>query len=226
MITIQEFPPVAFKIGTGETKIDRVWLKKKKEYFDKMWHKSGPKILRKIEDACGETFTNTSKRVGITIFLNKKTPKSRNGALKEDNPLEITMFLSKNDTATAMKELLIRMMTRSFIYQQYEFHFRIREQTLFEDILADEFVTSMISFRVSGKKLGRANCTKALEEAIDETVYRLSQKAPRSKLVDLMYGFAQEHTGKSRNQKLDVLAEREELISKLLKFLPKNVNID
>ncbi len=217
---------MAFKIGSGETKDDRVWLKKKKEYFEKIWSKSGSKILRRIEDSCGDTFTNTSKREGIVVFLHKKAPKSRNGVLKDDNPLEISLFLSKNDTVNAMKELLVRMLVHSFIYQQYEFHFRMREQTLFEDILADEFVTSMISFRVLGRKIGRTNCTKALDEAIDETVYRLSQKAPRSKLVDLMYSFSQEHLGKIRNQKIDVLAEREELISKLLKFLPKTVNTD
>ncbi len=226
MIAIDDFPPVAFKIGNGETKNDRVWLKKKKEYFEEVWSKNGPKLLRKIEDACGDTFTNTSKQNGIVIFLHTKTPKSRSGVLKEDKPLEISLFLSKNDTANAMKELLVRMLVHSFIYQQYEFHFRMREQTLFEDILADEFVTSMISFRVLGRKVGRANCAKALDEAIDETVYRLSQKAPRSKLVDLMYNFSQEHIGKTKNQKSDVLAKREELISKLLKFLPKTVNTD
>lgn len=226
MIAINDFPSVAFKIGNGETKDDRVWLKKKKEYFEKVWSKSGSKILRKIEDACGDTFTNTSKRDGIVILLHKKTPKSRNSSLPEDNPLEINLFLSKNDTTSSMKELLVRMMVHSFIYQQYEFHFRMREQTLFEDILADEFVTSMISFRVLGRKLGRASCTKALEDAVDETVYRLSQKVTQSKLVDLMCGFFQEYLGKTKNQKVDILEEREELISKLLKFLPKTVNVD
>lgn len=220
MIAINDFPSVTFKIGNGETKDDRVWLKKKKEYFEKVWSKSGSKILRKIEDACGDTFTNTSKRDGIVILLHKKTPKSRNSSLPEDNPLEISLYLSKNDTTSSMKEILVRMLVHSFIYQQYEFHFRIREQTLFEDILADEFVTSMISFRVLGRKLGRANCTKALEEAVDETVYRLSQKATQSKLVDLMWGFFQEYLGKTRKQKIDILEEREELIAKLLKFLP------
>ena len=226
MIAIDDFPPVTFKIGNGETKNDRDWLKKKREYFEKIWSKSGPKILRKIEDSCGDTFTNTSKQDGIVIFLHKKTPKSRNGVLKDDNPLEISLFLSKNDAANSVKELLVRMLIHSFIHQQYEFHFRMREQTLFEDILADEFVTSMISFRVLGRKLGRTNCAKALDEAIDETVYRLSQKATRSKLVDLMCSFFQEYLCKIKNQKIDILAKREELILKLLEFLPKTVNID
>lgn len=226
VFAIDDFPLVAFKIGNGETKNDRDWLKKKKEYFEKMWSKNGPKLLGKIEDACGDTFTSTSKQDGILILLHKKTTKNHNGVLKEDNPLEISLFLTKNDTTNSMKELLVRMLTHSFIQQQYEFHFRIREQTLFEDILADEFVTSMVSFMVLGRKLGRANCAKALDQAIEETVYRLSQKATRSKLVDVMYSFFQEYPGKIKNREIDILQNREALISKLLKFLPKNVNIE
>jgi hypothetical protein len=225
-IAIDDFPLVVFKIGNGETKNDRDWLKKKKEYFEKMWSKNGPKILGKIEDSCGDTFTSTSKQDGILVLLHKKTPKNRNGALKEDNPLEISLFLTKNDTTNSMKELLVRMLTHSFIQQQYEFHFRIREQTLFEDILADEFLTSMVSFMVLGRKLGRANCAKALDQAIEETVYRLSQKTTRNKLVNELYSFFQEYPGKIKNREIDILENREELISKLLRFLPKNVNID
>ena len=226
MIAIEDVPSVAFKIGNGETKSDREWLKKKKEYFEKIWVKTGPKILCKIEVSCGERFTNTANQEGILILLHKKTSKSHYGFLDESNPLEINVFLAKNDTSNSMKELLVRMLTHSFIQQQYEFHFRIKEQTLFEDILADEFVTSMVSFMVLGRKLGRTNCIKALDEAIEETVYRLSQKTARSKLVDMMYVFCQGYSGKIKNRKADILANREELISKLLEFLPKNNNID
>lgn len=225
-IAIDDFPPVAFKIGNGETKNDRDWLKKKKEYFEKTWLKSGPKIIRKIEDFCGDTFTSTSKQQGILVFLHKKTPQNNNGFLKEGNPLEISLFLSKNDTTASMKELLVRMLTHSFIQQQYEFHFRMREQTLFEDILADEFVTSMVTFMVLGRKLGRASCAKALDQAVEETVYRLSQKTTRNKLVNELYSFYQEYPDKIRKRQVDLLENREELISKLLRFLPKNVNID
>ena len=85
-IAIDDFPPVAFKIGNGETKNDRDWLKKKKEYFEKIWNKNGPKILKKIEDSCGDTFTSTSKQHGILVLLQKKTPNNNAGFLKEDNP--------------------------------------------------------------------------------------------------------------------------------------------
>ena len=61
----------------------------------------------------------------------------------EKNPLEINLFLAKNDNTNSMKETLVNMLTHSFIQQKYQFHFRIREQTLFEDILADEFVASL-----------------------------------------------------------------------------------
>ncbi len=98
MIAIEDFPPVAFKIGNGETKSDREWLKKKKEYFEKIWVKTGPKILGKIEAACGDRFTNTAKQEGILILLHKKTSKSHYGFLNESNPLEINVFLAKNDT--------------------------------------------------------------------------------------------------------------------------------
>ena len=117
------------------------------------------------------------------------------------------------------------MLVHSFIWQQYEYRYRAREQTLFEDILADEFVTSMVTFTVMGRKLGRANCAKALEQAVEETVYRLSQKATQNKLIDLMYGFFQENNGKNK-KKQDILEYREELVLKLLTFLPKNVNLD
>ena len=145
---------------------------------------------------------------------------------KRTIPLEISLFLTKNDTTNSMKELLVRMLTHSFIQQQYEFHFRMREQTLFEDILADEFVTSMVSFMVLGRKLGRANCAKALDQAIEETVYRLSQKTTRNKLVNELYSFYQEYPDKIKKRQVDLLENREELISKLLRFLPKTVNID
>ncbi len=225
-VAIDDFPFVSFRIGNGQTKSDRDWLKKKKEYYEKLWTKNGLNMLRKIEDFCGDTFTSTSKQDGILILLHKKTPKNRSGVLKEDNPLEISLFLTKNDTANSMKELLARMLVHSFIQQQYEFHFRNREQTLFEDILADEYVTSMVSFMVLGRKLGRANCATALDHAIEETVYRLSQKTARSKLVDMLYSFFKEYPDKIKNEKTDILAKREELISKLLEFLPKTVSIE
>jgi hypothetical protein len=226
-LKIDDFPPVTFKIGNGETKSDREWLKKKKEYFEKLWGTSGSKILRKIEEACGDSFTNTSKQDGILVLLHKKTPKSGVCCvLNEENPLEINLFLAKSDATDSLKELLVRTVTHSFIQQQYEFHFRMREQTLFEDILADELVTSMVSFTVLGRKLGRANCAEALDQAIEQTVYRLSQKTARTKLVDELYGFFQDQLAKNKNQRNDVLASREELISKLLEFLPKTDNID
>lgn len=226
LITIDDYPLVTFKVGTGETKVDRVWLNKKKEYLEKVWKKSGKKILGKIEDCCNETFTNTSKQKGILVVLNKKTPKNNNGYLNEVNPLEIHLFLAKNDNTSSMKELLVRMLAHSFIQQQYEFHFRIREQTLFEDILADEFVTSIVAFMVLGRKLGRANCAVALDQAVQETVYRLSQKTTRNRLVNELYSFYQEYPEKIKKRQVDLLENREELISKLLRFLPKNVNID
>ncbi len=200
-------------------------MSKKKEYYEKTWKTAGPKILRRIEDACGDTFTNTSKEKGITVLLHKKTPQNRYGSLKEDNPLEISLYISKSDNTSMAKELLVRMLVHSFIWQQYEFHFRDRVQTLFEDILADEYVTSVVTFMVLGRKPGRANCAKALEQAIEETVYRLSQKQAQGKLVDLMYGFFQEGNGKAKKRQ-DILECREELVLKLLTFLPKSLNFD
>ena len=116
------------------------------------------------------------------------------------------------------------MLAQSFITQQYEFHFRMREQTLFEDILADEFSASMVCYIVLGRKLSRANCAEALDQAIEYTVYRLSQKTPRGKLVDLLYGYLQENPGKTKKQ--DILETREKLVAKLLEFLPKSVSVD
>jgi hypothetical protein len=200
-------------------------LSKKKEYYEKTWKTAGPKILRRIEDACGDTFTNTSKEKGITVLLHKKTPQNRYGSLKEDNPLEISLYISKSDNTSMAKELLVRLLVHSFIWQQYEYHFRDRVQTLFEDILADEYVTSVVTFMVLGRKPGRANCAKALEQAIEETVYRLSQKQAQGKLVDLMYGFFQEGNSKAKKRQ-DILECREELVLKLLTFLPKSLNFD
>lgn len=222
VIEIDDAPPVTFKLGTGETKNDREWLKKKKEFYEKNWKKTGPKILKKIEDLCGESFPQKAKKDGIVVVLHKKNPKSIvNAFLNEQAPLEVHLFLGRNDTTAALKELLVRMLTQSFIHQQYEFHFRIREQTLFEDILADELVTSKISCLVMGRKLGRANCAKALDEAMEQTVYRLSQKTARDTLTDFTYKFFQDSQAKGKQQKTDVLANREELIAKLLELLPK-----
>ena len=226
VIEIDNVTSVVFKIGNGETRADRAWLKKKKEYFEKMWKNSGQKIIRKIEDACGDTFTNMSKQNGITILLHKKVPSKLSGFLNEENPLEINMFLTKNERTISMKELLVRLLTQSFIHQQYEYHFRIREQTLFEDILADEFLAATVGLLVMGRKLGRSNCSKALDLAIEATVCRLSQKGTRNRLVKALYSFSQENLSRSQKQKADILEKREELVSQLLMLLPKNVSAD
>jgi hypothetical protein len=143
------------------------------------------------------------------------------GLLNEQSPLEVHLFLGRNDSTAVLKELLVRMIVQSFIHQQYEFHFRLREQTLFEDILADELVTSKITCVVMGRKLGRANCAKAIGDAVEQTVYRLSQKSARDKLAEFTYSFFQEKEAKGKQQKTDILTSREELISRLLELLPK-----
>jgi hypothetical protein len=224
---IDNFPQVTFKIGNGETKNDHTWLKKKKEIYEKIWIKDSFKTLRKIEDTCGYPFPEKSKQEGIAVQLHKKTPKNQtSGLLSEDNPLEINLYLTKNDTANTLKELLVRMLVYSFIQQQYEFHFRMREQILFEDILADEFISSMIGLTVLGRKLSRASSAEALGQAIEATVCRLSQKSTKNKLVDMLYSFQQENPAKTKKHGKDVLAAREELVSKLLEFLPKSVTKD
>jgi hypothetical protein len=154
--------------------------------------------------------------------LHKKASKNpSSGVVNEENPLEISLFLVKTDTAVFLKELLVRMLAHSFIQQHYEFHFRMREQTLFEDILADEFVKSTVALAVMGRKISRANCAQALDQAVEQTVYRLSQKNSRGKLVDMLYSFLQ---GDPKNrQERDILATREELVSKLLKLLPETI---
>ena len=76
---------------------------------------------------------------------------------------------------------------------------------------------------VMGKRLGRANCAKAVDQAVEQTVYRLSQKSARDKLVDLTYNFFQKKSPTSMQQKTNVLANREELIVKLLELLPNTV---
>jgi ribonuclease HII len=117
------------------------------------------------------------------------------------------------------------MIIHSFIWQQYEYRFRNREQTLFEDILADEYIAAIATLTVLGRKRGRANCAKALEQAIEETVHRLSQKQTQNKLIDTLYNFFQEEKTKTK-QKQPLLEKREELILKLLTFLPKNIILD
>jgi pyruvate-formate lyase len=145
------------------------------------------------------------------------------GILADDNPIEINLFLAKNDAPDTLKTLLVRMLVYSFVQQQYEFHFRMREQTLFEDILADELVAAKAGLLVMGRKLGRANCAKALEQAIQQTVYRLSKKQAQNALIDMAYNFFQEVPA-NKKQKVDILTSREELIAKLLELLPKTVN--
>jgi hypothetical protein len=180
--------------------------------------------LQKIEDLCGDTFPEVSKEKGIQILLYKKTTQTpQYGHLKEGNPLEISLYLLKTDNINMAKEVLMHMLVHSFIWQQYEYRFRNREQTLFEDILADEYVTSAMTFIILGRKMGRANCIKALEQAVTETVYRLSQKRTQTKLVDLMYNFFQEEKIKTKKSP-NIIEQREELVLKLLEFLPENIN--
>jgi hypothetical protein len=222
---IDDFPAVCFKIGNGASKSDREWLKKKKEVYEKDWSKNGPKILRKIEDCCNSTFPEIAKQEGIVVLLHKKLADNQlDGILSEENPLEINLFLSKTDTINNLKTLLVRMLVYSFVQQQYEFHFRMTEPTLFEDILADELVAQKVSFLVLGKKLGKANCTQALQQAIAQTVYRLSKKQAQTKLVEMAYKYFEDPQAKNRKQKIDILTSREELIAKLLELLPKTIN--
>jgi hypothetical protein len=155
--------------------------------------------------------------------LHKKTDTHAGGSLNIENPLEINLYLAKSDNADTTKTVLVRMLAQSFIAQQYEFHFRMREQTLFEDILADEFAASMVCFMVLGRKLSRANCADALDQAVEHTVRRLSEKTPRNKLVDTLYCYLQETPAKTKNQ--DILETREKLVAKLLELLPKSVEI-
>jgi NAD dependent epimerase/dehydratase family enzyme len=115
------------------------------------------------------------------------------------------------------------MLVYSFVQQQYEFHFRMREQTLFEDILADELVAAKAGLIVMGRKLGRANCAKALEQAIQQTVYRLSKKQAQNTLIDMACNYFQEYPA-NKKQKVDILTSREELIAILLELLPKTIN--
>jgi len=112
------------------------------------------------------------------------------------------------------------MLVHSFIWQQYEYRFRNREQTLFEDILADEYVTIAFTYIILGRKMGRNNCTKALEQAVEETVHRLSQKQTQTKLTELMYNFFQEENPKNK-KRTNIIEHREELVQKLLEFLPE-----
>jgi hypothetical protein len=213
-------------LGTGETKNDREWLKKKKETYEKDWTKSGVKILKKIEDSCGYTFPDTAKQEGIVVILHKKPPVDQiSGLISDENPLEVNLFLAKNDTQDTLKQLLIRMLVSSFIQQQYEFHFRMREQTLFEDILADELLALKVSFSIAGRKLTRSTCAEALDQAVAQTVYRLSQKAARNKLVELLHSHFEDTPIKAKKDERDILAVREELVAKLLELLPKSVNI-
>jgi len=231
---VDDFPPLTFKIGSGETKIDRIWLQKKREYFEAMWARNGSKIIGKIEAVCGDVFTNISKRDGINVVLHKKTPKDRYGKLNDNDPLEISLFIAKSDTANNQKERLIRMLVHSFIQQKYEFHFRMHDQTLFEDILADEYLTSIVSLAVMGKKPGRTSCEKALDEALSETIFRLSQKPVRTRLINILRNLSQTPQNvKTSNRKCknspqkphtDILEKREELITELLQFLPKNLH--
>jgi hypothetical protein len=221
---IGDFTAVTFKIGTGETKTDRDWLKKKKEHYEKEWIKNGAKILRKIEETCGNTFPEMAKEDGIIVLLHKKMLDNQlEGILADDNPLEINLFLAKSDSLDTLKTLLMRMLVYSFVQQQYEFHFRMREQTLFEDILADELLAAKVGLIVMGRKLGRANCAKALELAIRQTVYRLSKKQAQNALIDMAFDYFQEYPA-NKKQKVDILTSREGLIAKLLELLPKTVN--
>jgi hypothetical protein len=188
------------------------------------WTKNGIKLLRRIEETCGNTFPEMAKQEGITVILHKKMHDNQlEGLLADDNPIEINLFLTKSDNTDTLKTLLVRMLVYSFVQQQYEFHFRMREQTLFEDILADELVAAKAGLIVMGRKLGRANCAKALEQAIQQTVYRLSKKQAQNTLIDMACNYFQEYPA-NKKQKVDILTSREELIARLLELLPKTIN--
>jgi hypothetical protein len=179
------------------------------------------KILKKIEEACGNTFPEMTKQEGIIVVLHKKMLDNQlEGILADDNPIEINLFLAKNDSPDTLKTLLVRMLVYSFVQQQYEFHFRMTEPTLFEDILTDELIAAKTGLIIMGRKLGRANCTKALDQAIQQTVYRLSKKQAQNTLIDMAFTFFQEQPA-NRKQKVDILISREELIANLLELLLK-----
>jgi hypothetical protein len=65
-----------------------------------------------------------------------------------------------------------------------------------------------------------------LEQAVSETAHRLSQKKVQGKLVDMLCGFFNEAEGNKSKKKPNMLEKREELVLKLLTFLPKNINLD
>ncbi|MCW4006912.1 MAG: hypothetical protein NWF04_10045 [Candidatus Bathyarchaeota archaeon] len=223
MMGIEDFPSVVFRVSRGEAKSDQEWLKKKLDSFAKLWRKESPRLMGRIEEGCGEVFTNTAKAEGITVLWCKKNQETSNGAVQEDEPLKISLYLTKTDTLTSIKESLVHLLVHSLIYQKYQFHFRLREQTLFEDILADEFLASVVTLMVLGKKFGRKTCEAALDQAVQETAQRLSQKKTRSKLLNELYNFTEGYTRSIKNRKTDILTEREKLIVNLLSLLPETV---
>ncbi len=74
VIKIDDFPPVMFRIGNGQTKNDRTWLKKKKEYFEKIWSKNGAKFSKKSKTAAA---THSQIRLNKTesLFFYTKRPR-------------------------------------------------------------------------------------------------------------------------------------------------------
>ncbi|NLF87509.1 hypothetical protein GX563_01660 [Candidatus Bathyarchaeota archaeon] len=53
----------------------------------------------------------------------------------------------------------------------------------------------------------------------------MSQKTARNKLVELLHGHFEDTPIKAKRGERDVLAVREELVAKLLDFLPKSVDV-
>lgn len=225
--TIANFPVVEFKLGrrkrTGTT---RNWLYRKKEYFSKMWKKDGSRLLRSIEKNCGMSFPNKARGEGIRVYFYKQRRDDPVRDMEVNEPLRLNLYLQKSDTWIGIKRVLIRGLLRSLIWQKYCFEFRIKEPTIFEDILAEELVTSIVECRVLRRKPTKKTCTEALNYAINETIHRLSRSNPQKKLIDTMFEFFEGYKHRIKNKEYNILKEKQILLTKLLKLLPETFDSD
>jgi len=220
---VKVLPKVEFKMGRRRVSpTARRWLIKKRDYLSDVWTKEGLTILSNIEEHCGFSFPARTISEGMVVYLFQLKRSNDLGNMNETKPLECNLFLRKGYTWTDVKAVLIHELIHCLMWQKFYFDLRTRKPTFFADVFADELMACVVECLVLGHKPSYQTCDDAIDCAIGEAVYRLSETDERGKLVRAL-GFLEEYCSKMKNKESNILKAREGVLGRLPSLIPEKI---
>jgi hypothetical protein len=217
-------PNVKFKIGRRQmSPKDRRWLRKKKDILSNIWVKKGPEILSGIEEQCGFGFPAKTISAGMIIHLFQRRCSDNLGDMDETKPLECNIYMGRSDTWRELKAPLVHELIHCLMWQKLYFDRRTGKPTFFADVFADELMACVVERLVIGFKPSYDACYDAIDAALGEAVYRLSETNQRGKLVKALMEFFDDYISKVGKKESNILKERENLLDRLPSLIPESI---